>query len=89
MMQEVRRLCDIDREWVRFEDIAPIIRAAVAAEDANFVALGVGYHRHRGALESVGAGSTIVVVVHVHSAWLLVATQSVRGAITLCRGHVV
>lgn len=34
---EWRRLGPLDREWVKFEEIAPVMaRSAVAAEDANF-----------------------------------------------------
>ncbi|MEP2919555.1 monofunctional biosynthetic peptidoglycan transglycosylase [Sulfitobacter sp.] len=37
MWSESRRLGGVDQEWVRLEDIAPVMaRAAVAAEDANF-----------------------------------------------------
>ena len=37
MMQESRRLGGVDHEWVPLEEIAPVmIRAVVAAEDANF-----------------------------------------------------
>ena len=37
IVQETRRLGEVDREWVPMEAIAPImVRAAVAAEDANF-----------------------------------------------------
>ena len=63
IMQEARRLGDIDREWVPFEDIAPIMgRAAVAAEDANFcLHWGLDTTAIRGALESgaLRGGSTI------------------------------
>ena len=37
MMAEARRLGGVERDWVPFEDIAPVMaRSAVAAEDANF-----------------------------------------------------
>jgi len=63
IVSEGRRLGDIDREWVPFEDIAPIMgRAAVAAEDANFcLHWGLDTTAIRGALESgaLRGGSTI------------------------------
>lgn len=37
MMSEGRRLGGVDHQWVSIDDIAPVmVRAAVAAEDANF-----------------------------------------------------
>ncbi|NKB29073.1 MAG: monofunctional biosynthetic peptidoglycan transglycosylase [Rhodobacteraceae bacterium] len=37
MAAEARRLGSVDRQWVNFEDISPMmIRSVVAAEDANF-----------------------------------------------------
>ncbi|MGB0900964.1 monofunctional biosynthetic peptidoglycan transglycosylase [Halocynthiibacter sp.] len=37
MISETHRLGQLDHEWVRLEDIAPVMaRSAVAAEDANF-----------------------------------------------------
>ncbi len=37
MLQEKRRLGDLDQQWVSMEDIAPVMaRSVVAAEDANF-----------------------------------------------------
>ncbi|MEM0950500.1 MAG: monofunctional biosynthetic peptidoglycan transglycosylase [Pseudomonadota bacterium] len=63
IMAEARRLGDIDREWVPFESIAPIMgRAAVAAEDANFcLHWGLDTTAIRDALDSgaLRGGSTI------------------------------
>ena len=37
MLQESRRLGEVDQRWVDLEDVAPVMaRAVVAAEDANF-----------------------------------------------------
>ncbi|WP_147126685.1 monofunctional biosynthetic peptidoglycan transglycosylase [Shimia ponticola] len=63
IVSEARRLGEIDREWVPFEDIAPIMgRAAVAAEDANFcLHWGLDTTAIRDALDSgaLRGGSTI------------------------------
>jgi len=63
IVQETRRLGDVDRAWVRLEEIAPIMaRAAVAAEDANYcLHWGLDTTAIRTALEegAVRGGSTI------------------------------
>jgi monofunctional glycosyltransferase len=60
---ESRRLGGVDREWVPFEDIAPVMaRSVVAAEDANFcLHWGFDVNAIRAALEegSRRGGSTL------------------------------
>ncbi len=60
---ESRRLGSVDREWVPFDDIAPVMaRSIVAAEDANFcLHWGFDVQAIRAALEEGGGrgGSTL------------------------------
>lgn len=60
---EKRRLGDVDRQWVAFENVAPVMaRSVVAAEDANFCEhWGFDVDAIRAAIEGGGArgGSTI------------------------------
>ncbi|TDX28825.1 monofunctional biosynthetic peptidoglycan transglycosylase [Rhodovulum visakhapatnamense] len=57
MMSERMRLGEIDQQWARMRDIAPVMqRAAVAAEDANFcLHWGFDMGAIRGALEAGGS----------------------------------
>lgn len=63
ILTESRRLGGVERDWVRLEDIAPVMaRSAVAAEDANFCYhWGFDVNAIRAAIAQGGArgGSTI------------------------------
>lgn len=87
MWVEMRRLGEIDRQWVDIEDIAPVmVRSAVAAEDANYcLHWGFDVTAIRAALAEGGqrGGSTISqqVVKNVYlwqgRSWLRKALEAV------------
>lgn len=63
MWSEARRLGGVEQDWVRFEDIAPVMaRSVVAAEDANYcLHWGLDIDAIRARLETGGSGGASTI----------------------------